>query len=81
MARLFWHPLSQIFILPFPAPKKQRLLKNYRLPYHLPGGSGEVVPGHTVSMSSYAGEEEEDKQEQTFLDDLLCRNVFLHFRK
>lgn len=32
-----------------------RLLKNYRLPYKTVEGGSEIVPGHTISMSSYAG--------------------------
>ena len=32
-----------------------RLLKNYRLNYHVIPSSSVVIPGHTVAMSSYAG--------------------------
>ena len=31
-----------------------RFVKRYRLPYHLLNGS--LVPGHTITMSSYAGQ-------------------------
>ena len=32
-----------------------RILKNYNLNYHLLPNSSNVIPGHTNSMSSYAG--------------------------
>ena len=32
-----------------------RLLKNYRLNYHITPSSSVIIPGHTVAMSSYAG--------------------------
>jgi len=32
-----------------------RVLKKYNMPFRLTGSSSETVPGHTVSMSSYAG--------------------------
>ena len=32
-----------------------RLLKRYQLNYHTLPGSGEVIPGNTMTMSSYAG--------------------------
>ena len=32
-----------------------RLLKNYNLNYHLLPNSSTIIPGHTNSMSSYAG--------------------------
>lgn len=32
-----------------------KMLKNYRLNYHVLPGSSTLVPGHTIGMSSYAG--------------------------
>ena len=32
-----------------------RILKNYNLNYHLLPNSSTLIPGHTISMSSYAG--------------------------
>ena len=32
-----------------------RILKNYNLNFHVLPGNSQVVPGHTIAMSSYAG--------------------------
>ena len=32
-----------------------RILKNYKLNYHVLPGSSVLIPGHTIAMSSYAG--------------------------
>ena len=32
-----------------------RILKNYKLNYHVLPGSSVIIPGHTIAMSSYAG--------------------------
>ena len=32
-----------------------RILKNYNFNYHILPGSSTLVPGHTIAMSSYAG--------------------------
>jgi hypothetical protein len=32
-----------------------KFLKNYQLNFHVVPGSPDVIPGHTISMSSYAG--------------------------
>ena len=32
-----------------------KMLKNYRLNYHVLPGSSRLIPGHTIAMSSYAG--------------------------
>ena len=32
-----------------------KFLKNYQLNFHVVPGSEDIIPGHTISMSSYAG--------------------------
>lgn len=44
-----------------------RILKNYNFNYHITVNSKDVVPGHTISMSSYSGE-----QTTVLINDLMC---------
>ena len=50
-----------------------RLLKNYRLNYHIIPSSSVIIPGHTVAMSSYAGTIAAKMQS------VVCTDLELHF--
>ena len=46
MAHNTWHEYKAM---------SARILKNYKLNFHVKADSDQVIPGHTVAMSSYAG--------------------------
>ena len=50
-----------------------RLLKNYRLNYHITPSSSVIIPGHTVAMSSYAG------MIAAKMQSVVCTDLELHF--